>query len=258
MGRLCKKLAKDIRKVECKALSPDFIRKATSLTEHSDNTLTNILLRGNIQETVEKKILIEEKLPDNLFCNRGGAWQVRYMGGTINIVIPSKGCVFLAKLLEQPYHRFDVEELDPPSPIEQRPVDVEELMDRFESGNGTKQDSLDERAIDECRKYRQVQLTRLQEAKDSYDKEEEEAAQNEVDRITEYLNANLQKNGRPRNLNKNSRLPAQALARDIKTVIKNIREFNVSLANHLHDSLELGMNPVYSPKNIIEWRVVVN
>ena len=256
--RLYLRLAQDICKVEDKATRPDFIRKAISLKEHSDNTLTNILIRGGTEEVITVVSKVEEELPDNVFRNEGGAWRIRYKGGPLKIVLPSKGCVFLAKLLEQPNHRFDVEELDPPPPMEKPDVDVEELLNNFNSGLDTYMPTLDEKAISAFRAYRKEQQKRLDEAKACFDKEEEEKAQGQLDAISEYLNDNLKKNGKARNMNKAARRAAQALARDVNTVIKGIKAFNPALAKHLENSLELGEHPIYAPSENMTWLVVFN
>ncbi len=256
--RLYLRLAQDICKVEDKATRPDFIRKAISLKEHSDNTLTNILIRGGTEEVVTVVSKVEEELPDNVFRNEGGAWRIRYKGGPLQIVLPSKGCVFLAKLLEQPNHRFDIEELDPPPPVDKDDPRISEVIRDYKEKKLSKIPALDERAKVEIRAYRREQLARLEEAKANFDKAEEDAAQEELDAITDYVNGSLQLNGKPRNLDNSQRRSSQAFARDVRTVIKGIKAFNPALAKHLEDSLELGEHPIYAPSENMTWLVVFN
>lgn len=252
---LYRRYADDIQKVADKALQPDFIKKASSLTEHSDNTLTNILIRGGVEKVVSVVSTVAEELPENLFRNEGGAWRIRYKGGRLQSVYPSKGCAFLGRLLEQPNRCFDIEELDPPPPMEKPILDVEELLNNFNSGLDTYMPTLDENAISAFRKYRRTQLQRLNNARDCFDNDEAEKAQEQLDAITNYLNENLQKNGKPRNMNKTARRPSQAFARDVRTVINAIELFNPTLAKHLKDSLTLGEHPIYAPKEDITWVV---
>lgn len=254
--RLYLRLAQDICKVEDKATSPDFIRKASSLKEHSDNTLTNILIRGGTEEVVTVVSKVEEELPDNVFRNEGGAWRIRYNGGPLQIVLPSKGCVYLAKLLAQPNHRFDIEELDPPPPVDRNDPHISELIRDYKEKKLSRVPAIDERTKTEIRAYRKKQMARLEEAKDNLDKDEEYAAQAELDAITAYVNSSLQMNGTPRNLDNSSRRSSQAFARDVRTVIRGINAFNPVLATHLSESLELGKHPIYAPRDNITWLVV--
>lgn len=196
-----------------------------------------------------------KKMAENMFRKSGGARELRYNGGERQTLMPTRGCIYLAKLLAQPNRLFDTEELAPPAANDPKPINMEELLGQFESGNGSRQDAIDQRTKEEVRKCFNEQKTRLQDAKDCFDDDEMEAAQNELARISKYLNANMQKNGKARDLNKANRRPSQAVARDIRTVIKNIRAFNEPLAKHLKDSLTLGNNPIYAPTTYTVWQV---
>jgi len=198
-----------------------------------------------------------KKMAENMFRKSGGAWELRYNGGERQTLMPTRGCVYLAKLLAQPNRLFDTEELAPPPANDRKQIDVEELLDRFEFGNGGRQNAVDRRTIEAVRKYYNEQKNRLQEAQECFDHNEEEDAQKHLDIASKYLNANLQKNGKARDLNKANRRPSQAIARDIKTVIKNIREFNEPLAKHLDDSLTLGITPIYAPTTNMVWQVSI-
>jgi len=194
-------------------------------------------------------------LHKNLFYQRGQVWDVRYNYGAVEGLKHTIGCTYIAKLLSKPHQRWELDELSPPPAADDVAMSPEEILNDFETGKGRgyKQDAIDATAIRKMGEHLKTMMAEKEDALKYDDVEEAERCQVEIDKCKKYLMTNMRPGGKPKNINKDNDRQSDAIARACKTVIHNIEEFNSSLASHLNGSISYGNNPIYAPKEDIEW-----
>jgi TolB-like protein/tetratricopeptide (TPR) repeat protein len=167
-----------------------------------------------------------------------GAWTARFMDRTARVK-DMKGCRDLALLLSSPCERLHV-------------IDI--------AGRALEGDAgavMDARARAECQRRRHELEEEIADAEREHDLGRREAAQAELERLTESLLAALGIGGRPRKLGDPIEKARTAVTWRIRSAIKKIGEAHPELGRHLEHSIRTGTFCEYRSETPISWRLTM-
>ncbi len=116
---------------------------------------------------------------------------------------------------------------------------------------------MDARARAECQRRRRELEEEIAEAERDHDIGRREAAQRELDRLTETLVVALGLGGRERKLGDPVEKARTAVTWRIRSAIKKIGEVHPELGRHLERSVRTGTFCEYSPEQPVSWRLTM-
>lgn len=207
------------------------------------------------------------ELPDSYLWRRGNVWEFRFEGGTaFPIQHHEKGCAYLQVLLRNQGDSMSVEEVRAAVAVDVCDMVLDGALSEDELNSESfgityglpkndAGDALTETAIKKLRDELGLLRDRLADAKEFGNDAEQAQIEEEMGEILRSMNRDMDKQGRSRkvqDLRKNER---DAMRNNIDRTIKEIREHDAALADHLADRrvLRLGVENRYVPNSHISW-----
>ena len=180
---------------------------------------------------------------DFLFRRCGNVWKIRFSGGSKFILLPSKGAAYLSILLAN--RGITLSAVDLALRIARQPADF---------ALGTAGDAIDEAALKAYHSRLKELRADFDDAKNDQDLARQEAAEEEIKAITAELRRSKGLGKRVRQASDDRERIRKAVGNAVRRTIKEIARYDSSFAEHLKSpTLRLGHNPLYYPKDDIDW-----
>ena len=178
------------------------------------------------------------------FERAGAGWRVVFAGRSITLD-DSRGCVYLAHLLERPDEHVHVLDL------------VALVAPELEAGaTGGGMEVLDARARQEYRDRISSLQEELDEAEAHNDLSRAERAREELDTIAGLLAGALGLGGRSRRAGNATERARKAVYNRIRSVTRRLETVHPELGSHLRNSIRTGRTCSYRPERAVAWHVV--
>jgi hypothetical protein len=185
----------------------------------------------------------KRRVAENVFRRKGQAWEVRFAGGPVNILLRSKGAAYLHQLLSSPNTSVTAAELA---------CRVSEKREQYALGDAG---AVADRDALAAYRARFVELQEeLQDAKGNNDPGAQDRARQEMQALTEQLRAARGLGGRLRKASDDRERVRKAVANAIQRAVRDIAEFDRRLAHHLsRPRLQCGLTLCYTPDLGVQW-----
>lgn len=183
---------------------------------------------------------------DYQFRLQSQAWIIRYAGGEVNYLPPSRGAAYLHLLLSQPNKQVLAQDLV------YEVVHDEAVLNSGHSNAGNR---LDELAISAYRERYQSLISDLQEAEHNNDLGKISQINEEKTWLEKELSAAIGLNGRRRLETSQQERFRKSVGNAIRRTLKDIAQLDPDMAAHLKPPfLRMGIAPIYSPITEIDWQ----
>jgi hypothetical protein len=180
---------------------------------------------------------------DNIFRKKGQVWEVRFAGGAVNILLPSKGNAYLHMLLSQP--RTHISAIDMACRV---------TKNRVNYSLGSAGDKIDKDALSAYQARYAELKEELEEARSNNDDAAITRIQGEMAALVEEIHRAKGLGGRIRQDADDRDRVRKAVGNAIRRAVKDIGQFDKRLADHLKSPcLSCGHSPSYSPNQDVTW-----
>ena len=176
-----------------------------------------------------------------LFRKSGDVWELAFEGLTVHVK-HSKGMEYIVHLLRSPNQLVDSVQLLMAA-VDERKAPV----------LGSADATLDRTAINQYRSRAKDLKVELAEAERFHDDSRKEAAQVELEHLTEHLLSARGLGGRRRNTHDDAEKIRKGVGNAITRALNSIRKHHPALTHHLKRSIDLGLMIVYQGDGI-DWQ----
>ncbi|MBX9625635.1 MAG: 7-cyano-7-deazaguanine synthase [Gemmataceae bacterium] len=179
---------------------------------------------------------------DNLFQRVGQAWRVRFAGGREHVLLPSRGAAYLHLLLSRP---------DAGVPAAELAFEVTRNRARYALGDAGERIDRDAASV---YRARCVDLRAdLDRAERDNDPGAADRARAELEALGEELRVAAGLGGRVRKAADDRERVRKAVGEAVRRAIKDIREFDPALADHLAGRVRCGRELRYTADQGVRW-----
>jgi len=216
-----------------------------------------------IKECHDLSTLIEEYSENNFIRYNNNIWTINYSNHQENI--PDRiGIHYIKILLMSPTSEFSSRDLqiqvNPPPSLPG--IDIQGLMPTEDEENSgfsiggltDAGENLDSQAIEEFKTRLRRIKSEIEDARDRGDEEKQLTLEEEEDKITNYLIANLKKSGRSRVSGSTDEKVRKSIYKAISDAIKHISKFHPEMGQHLTESIQTGSYCSYIPPAETNWQ----
>jgi hypothetical protein len=179
---------------------------------------------------------------DNIFCLEGDFWSIKFNGVELPPIEKLKGMAYISELLSQPRKEISASELK--QIIDKRNKPQEQI---------SQQRVCDRQAIEEIKEEIKRLKLELEEAKKNNDDAAEKRIQQDLDKMSDYLENNKGIGSQIRQFTDQVEKDRTSVTKAINRALEKIKEHNNNLYLHLTKSINTGADLSYQPERQIEW-----
>ena len=231
----------------------DTLRQTPDWDEYLDG-FASMCIPGVTQKPIDR-------LPENIFCRSGGAWQVRFCAREPFTVLPWLGASYIHALLSSPGESMPAIDIVSRAAIDccDHAVNTHDAIEAgLESVTNPLLEPLghisDWQAIKTYRAQAAELLADLDRARQERDNVFELQIENDLAMITGMINEAMGIGGRLKQAGDKRKNIRDGFRNNVKRVIdKQIRETDPAMAQHLDRSIEFGNYPRYFPEADDTW-----
>jgi hypothetical protein len=178
-------------------------------------------------------------LGENIFRRHGRAWDVRFAGGRLFILLPSRGAAYLHLLLSRPERAYTALEL--------RSL-ATRRREQYALGD-TGENSDQEARADYRGRYEEL-VEEMEEARKDNNQGQQELIQAEMAWLLSQLG---QSGPRRRHEARDRKRVRQSVSVAIRRAVEEIGGEDQRLAQHLTTCIQRGLHPCYTPGEQVQW-----